>query len=331
MRAGKWCNTALVLGLWVAATGAMAAHAGGAAACPHHGNLDPRYCDANRDMLADPPTDPRQWRDPATLQFSYSPTPDAAGIRATLKPLTDHLARCTGKSVAHVAHQSNTEQVDAMRAGQLDVANFSTGAIVLAVNKAGAVPFAVNGDANGFRGYHLLTIVKASGPLRSLRQLKGRRVAHTAPSSNAGHLAPLALLPALGLVPGKDYEIRFSGRHEASVRGVLAGDFDAAHVASATLERMALGGQVGLNDLRTLYRSPRFPSSGYALAHDLLPALATRVRACFAAFRFPPELARVFDGADRFVPMHYATDWAMVREIERAAEGAPSVVPQPAQ
>ena len=92
--------------------------------------------------------------------------------------------------------QNNAAEIEAMRSGRLHVAGFSTGPTVFAVNKAGAIPFAVKGDAKGFQGYNLITIVKASSAFKAPADLKGKKVAHTAPSSNSGHLAPLALLPA---------------------------------------------------------------------------------------------------------------------------------------
>src|SRR6478752_5147481 len=44
--------------------------------CPNRGTLDARYCDANRDLLADTPTDAAKQKDPDTLIFSYTPVED---------------------------------------------------------------------------------------------------------------------------------------------------------------------------------------------------------------------------------------------------------------
>ena len=191
-----------------------------------------------------------------------------------------------------------------------------------AVNKAGAIPFAVKGDAKGFQGYNLITIVKASSPYKTVADLKGKKVAHTAPSSNSGHLAPVALLPAQGLTPGKDYEIKFSGKHDQSVMGVNTGDYDAAHVASDVFDRMGDRGQIKEADFRVIYRSQRFPTSSFAHAHDLKPELAAKLVKCFADFRYPAEMQKNFDGADRFVSINYAKDWDVVRTVDKAAESA---------
>lgn len=288
--------------------------------CPNRGDLDNLYCDANKDLVADPPTDPAKFKDPSTLVFTYTPVEDPAKYENIFKPLTDYLAQCTSKKVMFYQVQNNAAEIEAMRSGRLHVAGFSTGPTVFAVNKAGAVPFAVKGDAKGFQGYNLITIVKASSPFKTVADLKGKKVAHTAPSSNSGHLAPLALLPGQGLTPGKDYEIKFSGKHDQSVLGVGTGDYDAAHVASDVFERMAERGQIKEADFRILYRSQRFPTSSFAHAHDLKPELAAKLVKCFADFRFPPEMQKNFDGADRFVSINYRKDWEVVRTVDKAAE-----------
>ena len=82
--------------------------------------------------------------------------------------------------------------------GRLHVGGFSTGPTAFAVNLAGAVPFAVKGTAKEFQGYNLIVIVKASSPYQKLSDLKGKKVAHTSPSSNSGHLAPMSLFPGAG-------------------------------------------------------------------------------------------------------------------------------------
>ena len=291
-------------------------------ACSNQGDLDKLYCDANKDLLADTPTDPAKLKDPSTIVFTYTPVEDPAKYENAFKPFTDYLGQCLSKKVIFYQVQNNAAEIEAMRSGRLHVAGFSTGPTVFAVNKAGAIPFAVKGDAKGLQGYNLITIVKASSPYKTPADLKGKKVAHTAPSSNSGHLAPLALLPGQGLTPGKDYEIKFSGKHDQSVMGVGTGDYDAAHVASDVFDRMGDRGQIKEADFRVIFRSQRFPSSSFAYAHDLKPELASKLVKCFADFRYPPEMQKNFDGMDRFVSINYAKDWDVVRTVDKAAEAA---------
>lgn len=283
--------------------------------CKHRGQLDTLYCDENKDLVADLPKDQKKWKNPGTLVFTYTPVEDPAVYENAFKPFLDHLGQCTGKRIVYFAVQSNAAEIEAMRAGRLHVGGFSTGPTGFAVNLAGAVPFAVKGYEKEFQGYNLILIVKKNSPYQKPSDLKGKRVAHTSPSSNSGNLAPQVLFPPEGLVPGKDYEIRFSGKHDQSVKGVESGDYDAAPVASDVFYRMAGRGEIKADDFRILYKSPTFPTSSFAYAHDLHPDLAKTLTKCFYDYRFTPEMKKTFGGADRFFPITYDKDWAVVRKV----------------
>jgi len=289
--------------------------------CKSRGTLDVLYCDENGDLVADAPKDPAKLKNPSTLVFTYTPVEDPAVYENVLKPFTDHLAKVTGKRVVYYQVQSNAAEIEAMRSGRLHVAGFSTGPTGFAVNLAGAIPFAVKGNEKELQGYHLIVIVKKDSPYQSLSDLKGKKVAHTSPSSNSGNLAPRVLFPSEGLVPETDYKPVFSGKHDQSVMGVNSGDYDAAPVASDVFYRMVRRGQVSEDNFRIIYKSDLFPTSSFAYAHDLHPDLVAKIRDAFFSFRYTPEMLKAFEGADRFFPITYQKDWAAIRKIAEEAEG----------
>jgi phosphonate transport system substrate-binding protein len=296
----------------------MMSLAGTAAAaddCKQRGQLDTLYCDADGDLVADAPKDAAKWRDPSTLVWAYTPVEDPAVYANIFKPFTDHLEKCTGKRTVYYPVQSNAAEIEAMRSGRLHFAGFSTGPTGFAVNMAGAVPFAAKGVGTEVRGYNLLAIVKAGSAYQSLADLKGKRVAHTSPSSNSGNLAPRVLFPEKGLTPETDYKPMMSGGHDKSVLGVNSGDYDMAAVASDVFDRMGVRGTVDPKNFRILYRSPVFPTSSFAHANDLKPELAAKLKQCFFEFRFTPAMQKEFNGDDRFLPISYQKDWAVVRDV----------------
>jgi len=308
---------------WIASLALMLITAfvlvGGSAAsaqeCRNRGQLDTLYCDDNNDLVADSPADPRRWKDPATLVFAYTPVEDPAVYQNVFRPFTEYLGQCTAKRVIYYPVQSNTAEIEAMRSGRLHIAGFSTGPTGFAVNLAGAVPFAIKGNEKELQGYHLIAIVKAASPYQKLSDLKGKRVAHTSPASNSGNLAPHVLFAAEGLKPDEDYRPLMSGGHDKSTLGVASGDYDMAPVASDVFYRMIERGTVRREDFRIIYESPLFPTSSFAYAYDLKPDLMTKIRECFFAYRFTPEMIKEFDGHDRFFPITYKEHWAVVREI----------------
>ena len=305
--------------LVAAATPMVATPLWAADACTNRGELDQMYCDANKDMVADVPTEPKKWKNPSTIVFTYTPVEDPAVYENIFKPFTTYLSKCVDKKVVFYQVQSNAAEIEAMRSGRLHVGGFSTGPTAFAVNLAGAIPFAVKGTDKEFQGYNLIMIVKANSPYQKLSDLKGKKVAHTSPSSNSGNLAPRALFPAEGLVPEKDYKVLFSGKHDQSILGVNSGDYDAAPVASDVFIRMAHRGQIKEADFRIIYRSQKFPTSSFAYAHDLDPKLADKMLSCFYDFRFPPEMQKAFEGADRFFPINYRTTWEVVRVVAKGS------------
>lgn len=286
--------------------------------CKSRGRLDPMYCDENGDLTADPPKDQKKWKNPSTLVFTYTPVEDPAVYKQAFADFQDYLAKATGKKVVYYTVHSNAAEVEAMRSGKLHLAGFSTGPTGYAVNLAGYVPIAVKGDKDGFQGYHLALIVKKDSPYQKPSDLKGKKVAHTSPSSNSGNLAPRALLPKEGLVPDQDYKVVYSGKHDQSVLGVNSGDYDAAPVASDVFTRMCTRKTVNCDDFRVIYKSATFPTSSFGIAHDLHPDLAAKLKKAFAEYRFTPAMMKQFAGADRFFNITYQKDWAMIRDIAEA-------------
>lgn len=291
-----------------------------AADCPH-GKLDKQYCDWDGDLVADLPLDEKQWANPDTIIFAYTPVEDPAVYAKIWDGFIKHMAKVTGKKVAFFPVQSNAAQLEAMRSGRLHVAGVNTGANPVAVNCAGFVPFAIMGAADGRFGYEMEIIVPADSPIQTLADLKGRTLAFTAKTSNSGFKAPTALLKSeFGLEAEKDYKVAFSGKHDNSVLGVANKDYEAAAIANEVMHRMFDRKVVDPAKIRTVYKSETFPTTGYGYAHNLHPVLAAKIRQAF--FTFPWEgsaLKKEFKDVDRFVGINHKNDWAVIRKIDAAS------------
>ncbi|WP_428425474.1 phosphate/phosphite/phosphonate ABC transporter substrate-binding protein [Pararhizobium sp.] len=302
---------------------AISSTAAHAESCQKRADLDRAYCDADGDLVADIPLDPSKWHNPDTLVWGFTPIEEPAVYAQLFRPFTKHLSACLNRQIVYYPVQSVSAEIAAMRAGRLHFAGFSTGPTVAAVNTAGAVPFATKGQNGEVRGYHLVAIVRADSSYHMLADLKGKRVAHVSAGSNSGNLAPRALFPAKGLTPDADYKPIMSGAHDRSVMGVVSGDYDMAAVASDVLQRLVERGAVDRKAIRVLYESPLFPTSAFAHAHDLHPDLTKKLKACFFAFRFPPEMTAAFNGDEEFLPVHYDAAWQTVREVIAAVGALP--------
>jgi phosphonate transport system substrate-binding protein len=287
--------------------------------CPR-GDLDKAYCDRNGDLVADLPSDPKQTVNPATLIFSYTPVEDPAVYQKAWDGFIKHLEKVTGKRVVFFPVQSNAAQYEAMRSGRLHVAGVNAGGNPTAVNCAGLVPFAMMAANDGSFGYEMEIIVPVDSPAKTPADLKGKKIAFTAPTSNSGYKAPVAILEAdFKLVAKKDYEPVFSGKHDNSILGVVNKDYDSAAVANSVLKRMLDRKAYDPAKIRSIYKSETFPTTGYGYAHNLDPQLVEKIKQAF--FTFPWEgsaLKQEFQKEDRFIPIEYKKDWSVIRKIDAA-------------
>ncbi len=291
-----------------------------AAECKSRGDLDVQFCDENGDFLADTPTDSSKWLDPDTLVFSYTAVEDPSVYENVFKELMDYIAKKTGKQVKWYGPESYAAQVEAMRSGRLHISGFAAGATVYGVNLAGFHPQAMMGLKDGnFRGYRLQLITYKDSDIKTVKDLKGRKVAHVTPSSNSGNQAPRALFKDMGIVPDVDYKVIYSGKHDNSIMGVVNRDYDAAPIASSVMQRMIARGMFDQSEVRIIWESDKFPGTSYGCVYNLAPKLQKQVREALLTFDWAGSgLEKDFGKRDEcFIPADYAKHWQVIRTIQK--------------
>jgi len=289
--------------------------------CPR-GDLDSRFCDRDGDLVADAPTDPSDWVDPDTLIFAFTPVEDPAVYREAWVDFLVHMEKATGKKVTFFPVQSNAAQIEAMRSGRLHIAGFNTGSNPLAVNCAGFVPFTIMASLDGSFGYEMEIITYPGSGIESVEDIKGRTLAFTSPTSNSGFKAPSALLKAeFNMIADKDFSTTFSGKHDNSILGVANKDYDAASIANSVKARMIKRDVVKEEDLKVLYKSQTFPTTGYGHVYNLKPELAQQIKDAFFSFEWEgTSLKEEFEknGEGQFIPITFKEHWDVIRKIDRA-------------
>lgn len=289
--------------------------------CPR-GDLDKRFCDADGDLTADIPTDPAQLVDPDTLIFAFTPVEDPAVYKSAWSDFLTHLEKETGKSVVFFPVQNNAAQIEAMRSGRLHIAGFNTGSNPLAVNCAGFRSFAIMASKDGSFGYEMEIITYPGSGIEKVEDIKGKQLAFTSPTSNSGFKAPSAILKAdYDMIPERDFEPVFSGKHDNSILGVANKDYPAASIANSVMHRMISRDVVKSDQLVSLYKSQTFPTTGYGTAHNLTPELQEKIRNAFFNFNWEgTSLEAEFSKSDegQFIPITYKEFWEVIRKIDAA-------------
>lgn len=285
----------------------------------HRGTLDKAYCDRNFDQVADLPLDESKWVDPDTIIFTYTPVEDPAVYANIWDGFVKHMAQVTGRKVVFFPVQSNAAQLEAMRSGRLHVAGFNTGSNPIAVSCAGFVPFGMMAKNDGSFGYEMEIIVPQDSKMQSPAEIKGKTMAFTSPTSNSGFKAPSAILKGeFGLVADKDFTPTFSGKHDNSILGVANGDYEVAAIANSVLSRMIRRGVIKEGQVRTIYKSQTFPTTGYGYAYNLHPKLVAKIKQAFWTYPWDDNFKKEFKKADRFIGITHKFDWAVIRQIDKA-------------
>lgn len=289
--------------------------------CPR-GDLDDRFCDVDGDLIADIPTDPSKLVDPDTLIFTYTPVEDPAVYVSVWAEFMDHLAEKTGKEVQFFPVQSNAAQIEAMRSGRLHIAGFNTGSNPLAVNCAGFRPFTIMASLDGHFGYEMEILTFPGSGIESVEDIKGGQLAFTSPTSNSGFKAPSAILKGdYDMVPERDFEPVFSGKHDNSIMGVANQDYPAASIANSVLARMISRGELKAEDVISIYKSQTFPTTGFGTVYNLTPELHAAIQDAFFSFEWDgTALQAEFEKSNegKFLPMNYKEFWEVIRKIDTA-------------
>jgi len=204
------------------------------------------------------------------------------------------------------------------------VAGFNTGSNPLAVNCAGFVPFAMMASKDDRFGYEMEIITSPGSGIEKVEDIKGKKMAFTSETSNSGFKAPSALLAdQFKMEAGRDYTPVFSGKHDNSILGVANKDYPAAAIANSVKQRMEARGVVKPEQLKVIYTSQTFPTTGYGYAYNLKPELAAKVKQAFFSYDWNgSELAKEFNKSEppqeKFMPITYKQHWQVVRDIDRA-------------
>lgn len=166
--------------------------------------------------------------------------------------------------------------VQGLLGGTLDFAELGASAyakVVLA--KADAVePILTTIQTDGATGYYTIMVAKKDSGIKTLADLKGKKLGFADADSTSGYLVPLVSLPEATGAPIKEYfgSTGFGGGHENLVLEVLKGTFDAGTTfgsgvgefkdgyTSGNLKKMVDKGILNMDELVEVWKSPMIPN-----------------------------------------------------------------------
>lgn len=251
-----------------------------------------------------------------------------------------HLSSCANVNLRNAIGESldqttnvdtlpEKDLIEAVKSGKAVLAQVNPGLVPQLVAAGQPAPFAVPGNkaSNKPNSYKLILISRVDSPYKTPKDLVGKKIAHTTPTSNSGNLAPRALFPAIGLIPEKNYDVVFSNGHERSVMGIMHGFWDGAAVASDLYGRMVVKGDVRASSIRTVWESPPFMTESWIMSKEVPAEVAQRVKRCSYSYSFSPNLRKLLPGNDTMLAVNYERDFATVLQVYKAQQAAAPAAP----
>ncbi len=175
---------------------------------------------------------------------------------------------------------------------------------------------------DGSFGYEMEILTYPGSGIEKVEDIKGKQLAFTSPTSNSGFKAPSAILKAdYDMIPDRDFEAVFSGKHDNSILGVANKDYPAASIANSVLHRMIKRDVITADQVISIYKSQTFPTTGFGTVYNLKPELQEKIRNAFFSFDWEgSSLEREFSksGEGQFLEMNYKDFWSVIRKIDAA-------------
>ena len=266
---------------------------------------------------------------PDNLTFAIIPTEETVAELQLYKPVTDRMAKLTGKKIEFFMPTSYASVVEGMLSNFVDVAVLGPYSYVIASSKDPTIevfatyakrPGHLQEEGPGYRG--VLVSKKGSG-LTTIESLEGKVVGLTDPGSTSGNLVPRVVFSE---VVGEDIDKYFkktvyTGSHELSTVAVYQGKVDAAFVASHRFDNVVNKGEVKLEDFNILWSSPPIPQDPFVYRNTLCEDIKAKIRETFLGLKDEPSAKAFLDNvkSNTFVPMTSA-DYDVIRALKKAKD-----------
>lgn len=230
------------------------------------------------------------------LNVQFVPTNNDGSMEAKAKPFAEYLSQKLGREVNVTLATDYSTIVEAMASGQVDIGIMPPSAYVQARDMGAATAILTSeltdqdevtglpleGQLTGtFKGEIL---VKADSDIKTLTDLKGKKIATLSPNSASGYIYPVAEMKDAGINPATDCTLTTVNDIPSEMTAVLNGQQDACFVFEGA--RNVFAGKFKeydlFQDLRVLYLTKGdIPNDAIAVQTDMDEDLKQQVKQVF--------------------------------------------------
>ena len=193
------------------------------------------------------------------IKMGFVPLKNSEKLVEDLKPISDYLTERLGVKVEAFTASNYIGVVEGLGSGSVDFGIIPPFSSLLAQKQSNAKPILTSKGKTGKPGYTAELYVRKDSGIKSLQDVKGKKVAFVDPSSSSGYIYPGAMLVNAGLNLDKDISYQFSGGHDKSLQLLLNKDVDVIATFDGVEDRYAKDFPQAKTDIQKLATSDMIP------------------------------------------------------------------------
>ncbi|MGJ5630200.1 substrate-binding domain-containing protein [Nostoc sp. CALU 1950] len=200
------------------------------------------------------------------------------------KPEIQKVQDAIASSVDFQIAKDYQQIIDWLLQDKLDMAYLGPMSYLEAVDRGAKVePLVAPIDKHtGQPWYRACIIVKQDSRIKTLKDLKGKRIAFVDKLSTSGYLMPLATFKKLGIDDNRNFaQVLYAGSHSNSMAALEDGIVDAAATNISSYLKRQKNGKLTPQNSRILWESAPIPNSPIVVSKKLSPELIKRLKQAF--------------------------------------------------
>lgn len=191
------------------------------------------------------------------ITIAAVPAESSQSLQSDYDNIVKLIAQETGKEVEFQNASDYAAVIEGQRAGKIDVASYGPFSYVIAHDSGVPIEAVASptNDENEAPAYTSLAYVKEGSDIKSLKDVKGKKVCFVDPASTSGYLVPTKGMMDAGMKPDADFEPIMAGGHDASLLTLNDGGCDVAFAHDAMLKTLEKSDQIKPGTLKSIWES----------------------------------------------------------------------------
>ena len=216
------------------------------------------------------------------IKMGFVPLKNSEQLVEDVKPIADYLSQKMGVKVEAFTASNYIGVVEGIGSGSVDFGIIPPFSAVLAQKQSNAQPLLTSKGKTGKSGYTAELYVRKDSGIKSLEDVKGKKVAFVDPSSSSG------------INLDKDISYQFSGGHDKSLQLLLNKDVDVIATFDGVEERYAKDFPAALTDIEKLASSDTIPGIMVTASSKMDKDLQEKLKQALLDMDKDPKMKELF-------------------------------------